>query len=128
VTAAPLDYTDPEAIAEFHSEHGRFAMILGSSLQNTMSVSDGNANQLWKTLDALLQHNNDSIVLLAHAIHSLQVPPPADDDNGLFERIRVVSGNQFGMTTRWGESSDFEISVFARSTAAAKPPKGDDEL
>lgn len=110
VTTYELDHYNKTAVENLVRTYGGgFSIVLGSSLQALFdeSTQDGN-HHLWALLDMLA--SEDSIVLLAHTIHSLQAPV----EDGMFERIRVISGDQLGMKTRWGKSSDFEISMFRR--------------
>ena len=114
VATALLDHYNETALADYfrstHHQGSGFSILLGSALQALFDESTVEKDHhLWKTLDSLLDSSGTAIALLSHTIHSLQVP-----DDGLFQRIRTISGDRFGMKTRWGEKSDFEISVFRR--------------
>jgi len=117
VATALLDHYNETALADFlrstHHQGSGFSILLGSALQALFDESTVEKDHhLWKSLDSLLDSSGTAIALLSHTIHSLQVP-----HDGLFQRIRTVSGDRFGMKTRWGEKSDFEISVFRRVAA-----------
>ena len=92
----------------------KFDIILGSSLQ---SLFDGLSQQtatLWQSLDVLLSNNQDAVVVLSHvrAGNEQIVLPPKSER--LFEVVRRVSGDKFGMLTRDGHSSDFELVLLRR--------------
>ena len=114
-----LNHSNITAVTEFRNQyapHG-FSIVLGSALQDLFHESTREKDdKLWNVLDVLLAEDDDvddghhaSIVLLSHTIHALQLPL-----DGRFERIRIISGDVFGMKTRWSSSSDFEISVLRR--------------
>ena len=56
----------------------------------------------------------NAIAVFVHTKSDDSLRPPGD---GSFMLVRKVSGDHFGMQTRTGESSDFEICVFQRSPA-----------
>jgi hypothetical protein len=90
-----------------------FSVILGSALQSMFDESTKEADHvLWKILDALLDPSEYSIVLLAHTTGLLNVP-----QNGIFRRIRTISGMKFGLKCRYTDKSDFEISILQRASA-----------
>lgn len=113
VQTALLDHSNATDIVRFLDEHASpgFAVVLGSSLQAMFDVTtDDQDHQLWKSLDLLLDPSNPhAVALLAHSVKTLHSPR-----DGGFRLVRSISGNQFGMKTRYGEESDFEISVFKR--------------
>ena len=113
VQTALLDHFNATDVVRFLEELASpgFAVVLGSSLQAMFDVStEDPEHQLWKTLELLLDPANPhAVALLAHSIKTLQ--PPRD---GGFRHVRTISGNLFGMKTRYGKESDFEISVFQR--------------
>lgn len=113
VQTALLDHSNATDIVRFLDEHSSagFAVVLGSSLQAMFDVTtDDREHQLWKTLDLLLDPSNPhAVALLAHSIKTLRSPR-----DGGFRLVRTISGNKFGMRTRYSEESDFEISVFQR--------------
>lgn len=125
VTSAHLDHYNMSGVTEFRQmQDSGFAIILGSALQALFDESTRDKDHhLWKVLDTLLEHSDTSIVLLAHTIHSLEVP-----ENGEFIRLRTISGRKFGMKTRWGDASDFEISLFRRRAPAVKEHATYEEL
>jgi hypothetical protein len=93
------------------SKHCGFAIVMGSSLQLFFQDSDNPSSNLWKTLDILLDQNNPHAVAIFVHVRSYPLLPPSD---GSFELIEQLSGDRFGMQTRTGDSSDFEIFVFRR--------------
>ena len=120
VKVTQLDHYNVSSVQKFKAKHAPsgFAIILGSSLQKLFDGTEAKNHHLWTILDLLLMDKHDgAIILLAHTVNGLE-----KSDDSLFERIKVISGDTFGMTTRYGESSDFEISVFRRRG------KGDQEL
>lgn len=114
VSTVLMDHSNEKALATtFHAQ--TFSVILGSALQAFFDESTRvKGHPLWRALDQLLDRSEHAIVLLSHTTHSLQVP-----DDGNFVRMRKISGNQFGMKTRYGEDSDFLISVFRRVNSEA---------
>jgi hypothetical protein len=112
VSTARLDYLDWSSVMEFREQvQTRFNAILGAAL-----IIDPDTNQtekLWKLLDALLDWSDRSVVVLVHTIGLLLLPA----DSG-FQLIRSISGDRFNMKTRWGNTSEFEISVYQRSQQA----------
>lgn len=125
VGTARLDHFNTTDIWRFRQEHSPsgFSIVLGSSLQALFDdTTDDRDHQLWTTLELLVDSSNpNAVVLLAHSINTLKAP-----QDGSFRLVRKISGNQFGMKTRYGESSDFEISVFQRQLKQL--PKHDQEL
>lgn len=106
-----LDFSDLAALQEFRDLHGGFAIVLGSSL---MSLFDpDNPEPLWQVLNILLDEKNPhAVAILAYSVHSVR--PEA----GLgFRLARRISGDHFGMHTRQGDSSDFEISIYSRQAS-----------
>ena len=94
------------------TEGGGYAIVLGSSLQ---SLFDWKTNDLghvlWKVLDTLVcRINPNAVALLAHA--SGAVVPPSED--GIFDLVRSISGNDMSMRTRSGDDSDFQLSLYRR--------------
>lgn len=103
----------------FHG--GGYSLILGSSLQSFFDNGNDPTSILWKVLDILLdRHNPHALAIFAHGKSALVGP-----EDGSFELIHQISGDQFSMKTLWGESSDFEIFVFRRGR---KSMRTDDEL
>lgn len=115
VQTARLDHFNTTEILRFKEEYAPsgFAIVLGSSLQALFDPpAEDRTYHLWNTLDMLLDKSNpDAVILLAHSTKALQ--PPRD---GHFRVVQTISGNKFGMKTRCGGSSDFEITVFIRNS------------
>jgi hypothetical protein len=116
VIAMRVNQSDITALSRlsqrFTSSDG-FDVVIGSSLQ---AIFDGTSRQdasLWQTLNALLSSKNgNAIVVLAHVKtgdERIELPP-----NSEFECVRRVSGDHFGMKTRDGHSSDFELVILRR--------------
>ena len=125
VKAMNANHTDPTSLASLpgqlasHSEMNEvrdgFDVVLGSSLQ---ALFDGTSHQsaaLWKSLDAILSKDNgDAVVLLSHVRSgNEQIVLPQESS---FECVRRISGDQFGMKTRDGQNSDFELILLKRKT------------
>jgi len=92
---------------------GGFAVVIGSSLQAFFYNTDDPTAQIWRALDILLDQNNPKAVALFCHTRSEPIRPPCD---GSFELVRTISGDEFNMQTRAGETSDFEISLFGRQS------------
>jgi len=117
VATSHLDHFNLTSLMEFKkkyykSEGEGFDIVLGSSLQALFNEETHDPNHhLWVVLDVLLHPSNpNAIAILAHTIKAI-APPTI---NSKFRLLRKINGDRFDMTTRFGESSDFEISVFAR--------------
>ena len=123
VTVTNANHTDVISLSMLHQqfaptssdENDGFDIVFGSSLQ---SLFDGTSQQnasLWKSLDVLLSNENENaIVVLSHVRtgdEKIELPPVSE---GLFECIHRISGDTFGMKTRDGHSSDFEVVVLRR--------------
>ena len=94
-----------------------FAMVVGSSLQAGFENLQDPASPLWTALHRLLDsHNPHALAVLVHN-RSDRLMPPSD---GSFVVSRRISGDDFFMPTRTGDSSDFEISVFHRRSSGEK--------
>jgi hypothetical protein len=110
-----LNHTDIHSLEAIKIQHTRqgFAVVMGSSLQSLFQSTENPDNPLWSVLDVLMdRHNPHAIAVLVHTSSDpLQAP-----SNNRFTLLRRVSGDEFGMQTRSGESSDFELSFFRRST------------
>lgn len=103
-------------VRSYFDETGGFSLVLGSSLQSFFDGTTVPSAPLWKTLDILLSsHDPGALALFAHTTAE-PVHPPVD---GSYRLIRRISGDVFQMRTRSSNSSDFEISVFQRSTRPA---------
>jgi hypothetical protein len=98
-----------------------FSVVLGSALQNFFEDDV----HLWSTLDGLMDSSNRrGVVFLAHTVPSLL----SEHSSKQFRHLQTVSGNQFGLFTGCGETSEFELSVFARNQPAKSSPAEQDEL
>ena len=68
---------------------------------------------LWQTLGALLsKKNGNAVAVLSHVKtgdERIEIPLESE-----LECVRRVSGDHFGMKTRDGHSSDFELVVLRR--------------
>lgn len=125
VIAMRVNQTDITALShlsrQFASSDG-FDVVIGSSLQ---ALFDGTSLQyasLWQTLGALLSRTNgNAIVVLSHVKtgdERIEIPLLSE-----FECIRRVSGDHFGMKTRDGHSSDFELVILRRRRGNTLPPQ-----
>lgn len=112
-----LDHYNHTQVESFQKRHQPgFSVILGSALQHLYDVED---NYLWTLLDLLIDHTNpNSLVVLTHSCFN-GLPPL---NNILFERVRNLSGDIFGMIGRTGEPSCFEVSAFVRRQTEITPP------
>jgi hypothetical protein len=90
-----------------------FDVIIASSLQSLFDNTSRDDALLWQILDALLSKDNDNaIIVLSHVKtgdERIQLPTVS-----VFECIRRISGDQFGMKTRDGLNSEFELVVIRR--------------
>ena len=112
---------DTHAIGGIGTRHDKgYSILLGSSLQTLFDYTTRDVrHKLWSVLDELLDKSNpNAIAVLAHVVGG--VTPPFPPEEGIFERIRMISGNHFGMKTRNGGDSDFAISVFRRVPSTAE--------
>ena len=105
-----------DARRRFFTESGRggFSLVIGSSLQSLFSDTQNPSSPLWNVLNTLLDNQKNS-KSCAVFVHTRSEPLQAPRD-GSFSLVRRVSGDVFDMATRAGESSDFEVSIFRRST------------
>jgi hypothetical protein len=112
VATSILDFYEWADVRRIRQEYtGGFSVILGSALQSMFEDSTRDANhRLWKIMDALLDHSDHAIALLAHTTGLLNVP-----QKGIFSRIKTISGMKFGLKCRYKDASDFEISVLQRN-------------
>jgi hypothetical protein len=117
------DITALSRLSERFASSGGFDVVIGSSLQ---ALFDGTTRQnasLWQTLGALLSNKNgNAIVVLSHVKtgdERIDIPPESE-----FECVRRISGDHFGMKTRDGHSSDFELVILRRKRRLGKasPP------
>lgn len=98
---------------------GGYSLVMGSSLQSFFDNGNDPTSTLWMVLDILLDRNNPhALAIFVHGKSALVAP-----EDGSFELIQKISGDQFGMQTLWGEPSDFEIFVFRRPS---KSREGDE--
>ena len=97
--------------------HNKFDIVIGSSLQSLFDETSKQSATLWQSLDILLSNDKDAVVVLSHVRSGNDqiVLPPVSER--LFEVIRRVSGDKFGMYTRDGSSSDFELVLLRRRPA-----------
>jgi len=114
-----LDHFNVTSLERFqeHFAPPGFAIVLGSSLQELFNeTTSNNDHHLWTILDTLMDSSNpNAVAILAHSINTI-VPPVRGNDR--FQLVRRISGDKFGMSTRFNESSDFFISVFSRSESS----------
>ena len=110
---ARLDYNNSTQLKRIANMSGGFAVVIGSSLQAFFYNTDDPTAQIWRALDILLDQNNPKAVALFCHTRSEPIRPPCD---GSFELVRTISGDEFNMQTRAGETSDFEISLFGRQS------------
>jgi hypothetical protein len=115
-----MNHTNVASVAEmknalFSDSHHGFAIVMGSSLQAIFHDTQNSDSVLWPVLDILLDKKNPEAI--AAFVHTRTEPLQAPED-GSFQLLRRISGDSFGMTTRAGESSDFEVSVLRRRRQA----------
>mmetsp|Transcript_12136 Transcript_12136/g.34740 ORF Transcript_12136/g.34740 Transcript_12136/m.34740 type:complete len:465 (-) Transcript_12136:30-1424(-) len=111
VDIALLDYNNATMLERFVSMSGGFAVVLGSSLQGFFDSTDDPTTPIWTALDILLDSNNPNAIALFCHTRSDPIKPPSD---GRFQLLQLISGDEFNMRSRSGESSDFELSLFGR--------------
>lgn len=121
VIANNANHSDLESLSTLHQRvtigedvHTKFDVILGSSLQSLFDGLSQHSATLWQSLDTLLSNNKDAVVVLSHVRsgnEQIVLPPESER---LFEVVRRVSGDKFGMYTRDGSSSDFELVLLRR--------------
>lgn len=91
-----------------------FDVIIASSLQSLFDNTSRKDALLWQALDALLSKDNDNaIIVLSHVKtgdERIQLPTESR-----FECIRRISGDHFGLKTRDGLNSEFELVVLRRN-------------
>ena len=114
------NHSDLESLATLRQrvtigeERTKFDIILGSSLQSLFDETSKQSATLWQSLDTLLSNNKDAVVVLSHVRsgnEQIVLPPESER---IFKIIRRVSGDKFGMYTRDGSSSDFELILLRR--------------
>ena len=119
MTIARVNHTNLDSlqsIKQTYSKRG-FAVVLGSSLQSLFLDTEDPDGQLWKVLGILLADDNPfAIAVLVHT-RSEPLQEPRDQS---FKLVRKISGDHFGMKTRSGDVSDFEICLFQRNLYAYK--------
>lgn len=101
---------------EESERHDGFSLVLGSSLQGLFADTHQANSPLWMVLDELLSYSKHAMAVLVHTRDEPRLEEPAAVD-GKFRLVRRISGSHelFGrMTTRWGDESEFEISIFRR--------------
>ena len=120
VKIAHANHTDTNSLSmlsqQFTSSFGEgFDIVFGASLQNLFDGTNLKSASLWHSLDALLsKENQNAIVVLSHVRtgnEQIELPPASER---MFECVRRVSGDKFGMKTRDGHSSDFEVVLLRR--------------
>lgn len=112
------DIASLEAVkSKFSLDQRGFSVVMGSSLESLFGATENPQSRLWTILDALLDpYNPNAIAVLTHTTTDpLQAPT-----DGSFRLLRRVSGSVFGMQSRAGSSSCFEISLFQRSPGTLK--------
>lgn len=116
VITQQLDFTKKSS--ELDSLGNEFTVVFGSSLQKGFQNTKDPACPLWQVLDTLLTEENCFGIF----VHTREDPlePPLD---GSFELLRRISGDVFGMATRDGEASDFELSLFRRQAIIKTTPE-----
>ena len=116
VAVSRVNHTDISSLeavkSKFSLDKRGFAVVMGSSLESLFGETEDPQSRLWKILDVLLDpYNPHAIAVLTHTTTDpLQAPV-----DGSFRLLRQVSGSVFGMQSRAGDTSCFEISVFQRS-------------
>ena len=120
VKIAHANHTDTNSLSmlsqQFTSSIGEgFDIVFGASLQNLFDSTNLKSASLWHSLDALLsKENQNAIVVLSHVRtgnEQIELPPASEC---MFECVRRISGDKFGMKTRDGHSSDFEVVLLRR--------------
>ena len=109
-----LNHTDTSELLHLTQQFvNGFDVIIASSLQSLFDNTSRDDALLWQVLDALLsKDNDDAIIVLSHVKtgdERIQLPTVS-----VFECIRRISGDHFGMKTRDGLNSEFELVVVRR--------------
>lgn len=111
ISAQVFDFTDYEEIISAVSDHGRFDLVLGASLE--FEKWD---DILFEVLGMLTR--DGGVIALVHSTNELGRPPV---DSSLFEVTRI-SGLQYGMQTLWkGKESCFEIVLLQKKWCGCWP-------
>ncbi|KAL9190663.1 hypothetical protein ACHAXT_000369 [Thalassiosira profunda] len=95
-------------------DKGGFDIVIGSSLQSLFDGTSQQSAALWQSLDALLSTNPNAVAILSHVRtgdEKIALPP---EPGRIFECVRRLSGDRFGMKTRDGNTSDFEVVLLKR--------------
>ena len=87
-------------------------MVIGSSLQAFFDGTNDSKAPVWAALDILLDRSNRNAIAIFSHTRSEPIEQPS---NASFRLLRRISGDDFNMKTRSGESSDFELSLFVCS-------------
>ena len=107
------DITALSRLSQRFASSGGFDAVIGASLQALFDGTTRHNASLWQTLGALLsKKNGNAVAVLSHVKtgdERIEIPPESE-----FECVRRVSGDHFGMKTRDGHSSDFELVVLRR--------------
>jgi hypothetical protein len=123
IDIAHVDNMNATSLLELRRQrHGDgFAIVFGASLEMLFDNTHNSDAPLWMALDTLLDASNpEAIALFVHTrVEPLQ--PPQD---GRFRLLRRISGDVFGMFTRPGATSDFEIVLFQRNSVI-RPDKSE---
>ena len=113
-----MNHTNFTSVARVQAEYfpNGISVVFGSSLQRIFhETHKSDESLLWKLLDKLFASNNsEAVAVFVHTKTERLLPP----DDGTFFVAKRIDGDKFGMTTRTGSSSDFEVSVFKRRTEA----------
>ncbi|KAL7549424.1 hypothetical protein ACHAWF_012695 [Thalassiosira exigua] len=97
-----------------------FDVVLGSSLQALFDGTSKQSAALWHSLDAVLSRKNPNAVAIFSHIRTgdERIKLPSAPER-LFECVRRVSGDHFGIMTRDGHNSDFELVLLRRKRIAS---------
>ena len=107
-----LDYNNRTGLERIAKTYGKFQLVIGSSLQAFFDGTNDPKAPVWAALDILLDRSNPKAIAIFSHTRSEPIEQPSDFR---FRLLRRISGDNFNMKTRSGESSDFELSLFCRT-------------
>ena len=112
VDISHLDYNNRTELERIVKTYGRFPVVIGSSLQGFFDGTNDPQAPVWEALDVLLEPRNPNAIAIFCHTRSEPIEQPSDFR---FRLVRRISGDDFNMKTRSGQSSDFELSLFRRN-------------
>eukprot|EP00928_Gymnodinium_smaydae_P019243 TRINITY_DN17366_c0_g1_i1.p2 TRINITY_DN17366_c0_g1~~TRINITY_DN17366_c0_g1_i1.p2 ORF type:complete len:199 (+),score=42.09 TRINITY_DN17366_c0_g1_i1:372-968(+) len=113
-----LDWNSDEDVAAA-AARGPFDVVLGAGLAPHRWAHGGRE---WRMLAELVRPGSGRVIL-CHGAGDVD-PEAAGLRSGGFSPLRlldVVPGDRYGLTTRWGQASEFELLVLQRKLPAETP-------